>query len=694
MSTTNPTYGLQLDATTLVLYKSIGEIGNGAPTDNLTFTDEVGDYNWFEFSGTVGFEPPIVNGPLGAAGALQDSPQFARGFKFWEPNVGGRPQAGRIQTDADIDQAFNDALRLAPFTQQVMFWYDYSGDNRDCQIMGGQVSPTSSSTGEDRLAHLYVDVSAGETIVAHFESANLDTFVTLTGLVPELGKWHVLTVVWDPSGSGYAIDAWLHKLDGTVQEIANFSVGDTGTKPIAGSGLTAAYAVGAVTAGTTVGYLQGALAFARIKKTSMTGVQALADATELLTTGTLAEGTGDDLFRLEFNDPPAFIDEGPLGMHGQDVGWVYDYTAGGAAGTRHIDLVGSGGRARFVNSDYSWVPNTTQPSLLNQLIPGYTKLESVFNNDVATVPGYTIQQVGVWGPGTGNVLLLQWEGSDNPSWAHTIFRLSINMATGTATWYSESGSNVGVTISNLVVAGLQDLDITQQTMLVTLRFGEKPGFPGTARFRVSINDQLDIMSGDLDAVPEDGRHGQGIEHHWPEGGMYQEFKVSFAEISDDQILADWERMSDREGPCTTETPSLGALSIEQVEILSANTLLLTFSEPLSQSEVNYLAESYSIMELNVRSVMPPIDDVSPQEVVLVTDEMQVGIAYHLTANGLVPASGGTFDQTTLPFTGRTTKLDKALGSTPLLYDTDPDSTMRQLMTAIHREDDRIGGSEE
>jgi hypothetical protein len=138
-----------------------------------------------------------------------------------------------------------------------------------------------------------------------------------------------------------------------------------------------------------------------------------------------------------------------------------------------------------------------------------------------------------------------------------------------------------------------------------------------------------------------------------------------------------------------------ALTISTVEVLSLNTLLVVFSEPLSTLEANYAASSYTISGLTIRSVIPPTTGGAPVDLVLVTDKMVVGSAYELSAAGLEPASADTFDDTTtLDFTGQETKLDKVLSSTPILFDTSPDSTIRQVLTAIHRENGKIGGEGE
>ena len=138
-----------------------------------------------------------------------------------------------------------------------------------------------------------------------------------------------------------------------------------------------------------------------------------------------------------------------------------------------------------------------------------------------------------------------------------------------------------------------------------------------------------------------------------------------------------------------------ALTLSTIEVLAQDTLLVVFSEPLSTLAANFDAASYTISGLTIRSVLEPTTEGAPVDLILTTDKMVVGTDYTLSAAGLEPASAASFDSaTTLEFKGRQTKLDKVLTSTPILYDTAPASAVRQVLTAIHRENDKIGGTEE
>ena len=137
---------------------------------------------------------------------------------------------------------------------------------------------------------------------------------------------------------------------------------------------------------------------------------------------------------------------------------------------------------------------------------------------------------------------------------------------------------------------------------------------------------------------------------------------------------------------------MATIYLSKVEILSSNTLLVTFNEPLSTTESNYLASSYAVSGSSVRSIIVPTSAVAPIDIVLVTDKLTEGDTYVLSVSSIVAASGNLLDDTvTIEFSGVTTKLEKALTSTPTLYDTAPNSTVRQILTAIHRENGKIGG---
>lgn len=134
------------------------------------------------------------------------------------------------------------------------------------------------------------------------------------------------------------------------------------------------------------------------------------------------------------------------------------------------------------------------------------------------------------------------------------------------------------------------------------------------------------------------------------------------------------------------------ISISAVEVLSFNTLLISFTEPLSLDDINFSADNYVITGLPVKSVIAE-PGTAVTELLLSTDVMDSNLTYTISAGTLVSASGNAFFDLPVEFGGKRTKLDKVLTSTPTLYDTNPESIVRQVLTAIHREDEKIGGTE-
>lgn len=577
MSITNPDYGLQLTDDTIVLYKSIAEVGNAQPADGQTFSDSSGNGYFFGSAGDTGAGPHPVNGPTGRDGALNDG-LFAVAFRYNLPNAGGRPDNNDLRFEAlgTTPQYLNDAHRVA-FTQQIMFYYD-PVDSSDGHLIG-TASGSSTLTSGDYLGRVWIDQGT-HTIHVQFESANVITTFVSTTAVCTPGRWHVVTVEWTP-GTGYAIDVHLHELNaGVVTGGQKTSTGDIGTLPLAASGLAAPYLIGN-SGGATQTMLHGAIAFVRFHQGGMTALEAADQAEELLLTGELASiATTSDLFRIEFNERPGFVDEGPLGLHSWLKNGSLDTTAGGT-NDRHIDLVGTGGRTRsnshsLVYTD-NHVPNTSKPTEMNAQFPGYDKLENFFNDTVATIPEYTIQQIGWWGASPDSERILRFYAiSSTGFYRGPLMSVTLDLSDGSVTWLSYDGGSSAAVISNEVSAGPIPDSVRYQTMLITLRCGENPGSPGVMRYRISINDDLDVISGDLSNIPGDGRWG-ALMHGFPTEGLYQEMKLTFGEISDQDILDDHARIASREGAGSNAVIPVDPSPTQKSQFVSAEDLDILLS---------------------------------------------------------------------------------------------------------------------
>ena len=135
--------------------------------------------------------------------------------------------------------------------------------------------------------------------------------------------------------------------------------------------------------------------------------------------------------------------------------------------------------------------------------------------------------------------------------------------------------------------------------------------------------------------------------------------------------------------------------LETVEVLSQNTLLLTFSESMLNNDTLNSAESYTITALgsgisvNVKSVLNGSGNFTTEVVIDVTSPM-LGEEYEVEVVGDV--RGAAFTSMNPSFESRMTKLDYVLHRLPRLYTKDQGSTLRTIFQAITREDDKIGGN--
>jgi hypothetical protein len=147
-----------------------------------------------------------------------------------------------------------------------------------------------------------------------------------------------------------------------------------------------------------------------------------------------------------------------------------------------------------------------------------------------------------------------------------IVNFTWNPAAGDIGFFAESGGGTNLGKANNVTDGVQAEDRQDQSMLMTLRVGPKSGAPTVMHVRMSINDQIDIASFDVSGgagVPQGGTSSTGLQWGGPSGGYLQEFKWSFGEITDQQILDDFARLLDIEGggaPADTTAPIITNLS--------------------------------------------------------------------------------------------------------------------------------------
>jgi hypothetical protein len=530
MSITSPGKGLQRDADTVALYKSVREfspsLGPGIHSNgDGVFVDAAGNYNVQPVDDVV----RVVNGPLGVAGALANPPQFARSFCS--------TSSGYIRGLTAINQAYNDAIRQS-FTQQFVF--NFQWDHTAARGIYGANNTAGAGAVNDFLARLMITATGG--LNTFWESNDTNYGNTTSSLVLPINEWLVITVRW-VVGTGYAIEYDVHRLNPGIESFYNEAFPDTGVLPLSTSGVGDSWIIyGRNENAAGSGPLIGHIAFGRIYKGVLTDQQVIDQAEELLTTGTLASvPTTNDLHRHEFNEPPDWIDESDNGLHSHS-GSIVDYDAG----LRHVDLVGSGGRARRNSAQTQRIGRLQADKLLAANF-GPLVFEDFFNDTYQAVPVYTFQWVCLY-KGAINDIIAYWEAASESLPTNYLVQFQWNTSTGGIDFFAERAAGTNITKTNEVTDGAQGTDRTDQAMLLTIRVGEKPGFPGTCRVRASVNDQLDIASFDMTpGPPQGGSAGTGLQWGGPDGGYLQEFKFSFAEISDSQILADFARLGDREG---------------------------------------------------------------------------------------------------------------------------------------------------
>ena len=529
MSLTSPK-GLQLNDGTLVLYKNVREF---SPTVLGPGYHQSGDGNLADAAGNYPMSiygtAWVANGPLGAAGALATTPQFARGFSS--------VLSGYLISPTTIDQAYNDAIRQS-FTQQFLINLQWSHTAGRCIYGGNNTAATGAAN--DWLARILI-LSDGR-LNAYWESNNTDynVYTPSTAITP--GVWSVVTVSWQVDSGGYAITFDVHELQGaSVVHAVNDAHSTYGAIPLSTSGVgdgNIMYGRGSNAIASTDNPYIGAIAFGRIYKGLLSSDDIDDQAEELLTTGTLASvAVTNDLHRHEFNEPPDMVDEGPFGLHGWIGNMISDYDDG----ERHLDLVGSGGRPRRGNgtaesSSGSIIPHTMMDYAINAEF-GCTRMAGLFNDTDFDIPEYTIQFIGLIGAGSAvNVATFYADGESLST--NYLFKFWVDVAGGSIQFFGEYGNGTNCTISNVVAYGAMGTDITEQVALFTFRVGPKPGSPSVMHARMSINDMIDVAKADCDPVPVDGSGGQ-FRFGWPAYGYFQELRVTVGVLSDEEIAADW-----------------------------------------------------------------------------------------------------------------------------------------------------------
>ncbi|MCF6205335.1 MAG: hypothetical protein L3J47_00380 [Sulfurovum sp.] len=115
-------------------------------------------------------------------------------------------------------------------------------------------------------------------------------------------------------------------------------------------------------------------------------------------------------------------------------------------------------------------------------------------------------------------------------------------------------------------------------------------------------------------------------------------------------------------------------------------VLLTFSSPVSSSWE--LASSYLIAGATIVEALA-YDPVA-LTVLLNVSRLTEGTTYTVSAAGLLDSLGNPVTGS-VSFVARKTKVEKVLTDTTALYNVSPSSLLNNIITAIHLENDKIGG---
>jgi hypothetical protein len=135
-----------------------------------------------------------------------------------------------------------------------------------------------------------------------------------------------------------------------------------------------------------------------------------------------------------------------------------------------------------------------------------------------------------------------------------------------------------------------------------------------------------------------------------------------------------------------------------VDPLSDDTIRIIFDAEIVRDARLSEPGAYDIVivsgtgdSVSVREVLVPQDSMTTTEVILVVDKPTHGTHYRVTATSLNGRDGGLVGGTS-DFIGRRTKAEDMIRAMPTHYNTQADSVLRQVLTAIGIQDEIIGGS--
>lgn len=457
-----------------------------------------------------------------------------------------------------IDQNFVDAQR-ADHTWELFFKVDsLSGDNNIFSVADQPSAPVA----DDWI--LAVQILSGGDIRLFWEVNDADQDYTVSGAGVTANVWHTMAVSrrTDPGDSTHYITRVY--LDGVfIEEITQASswTAGTGLRLLSTSGTNDRIALGSGDSSSGGADYAGALTGIRCVELALTDTQVLDDHNDWNNNGVLVfdnHGASTTLCQYDLDEPPEFLDESPMGLHGQsdDAGTSAGMNAyEGIDVCTKLDLVGTGGRAYHTFSGGNLLtPFQADPAAFLAL-HGRSFVD--FFNDDLGVPEWTVECYGIFdaNPLPADWRIVQVADAVGESLAtNWLARGKIDPSTLLGENFFERGAGVDTnvaTASPVVVNGEQ-----HGLMHVAIRQREDPGISGNILMDFFINGVL--VDSTASTLPPQGGGAFDQNFRCLEGpGYFQELKISKVAVSDADILANSNAVGGDPPAVISVTPASG-----------------------------------------------------------------------------------------------------------------------------------------
>lgn len=149
------------------------------------------------------------------------------------------------------------------------------------------------------------------------------------------------------------------------------------------------------------------------------------------------------------------------------------------------------------------------------------------------------------------------------------------------------------------------------------------------------------------------------------------------------------------------------LTVSKVDIITDSLVRITFSREVLVNTAYYNSNNYTInlfntlsTDANVRKILQPFQPASDQHALVsnvsmvVTDPLTIGSRYTFSVNNVTDRSGSAIVPSFTHRYSRRTKTQSAANSLPPNYDLRNESTTFNILAAISRSDDLLGGTEQ